>query len=182
MFNHSNSLVFRYILLGSVLLLGSCSSGDQYADIKTFMKEVEDKPRGTIAPLPEFEPYQPFTYGAANLRSPFEPPVVIATKTASQRKNIGVKPPKDHVKQYLERFSIASLSMVGTLQQSNETWALIQDNSGGVHRVQVGDFMGTQWGQIESINDSRIDITEIVNDGSGGWLRRPRTIEIKGLD
>ncbi len=182
MYKISISLAFRYLLLGSLFLLGSCSSGDQYADIKAFMKEVEDKPRGTIAPLPEFEPYQPFTYGAANLRSPFEPPVVIPTKTELQRKNIGVKPPKDHVKQYLERFSIASLSMVGTLQQNNETWALIQDNSGGVHRVQVGDFMGTQWGQIESINDSRIDITEIVNDGAGGWLRRPRTIEIKGLD
>jgi type IV pilus assembly protein PilP len=42
--------------------------------------------------------------------------------------------------------------------------------------------MGSQWGQIESIDDARIDITEIVSDGAGGWLRRPRSIELKGLE
>ncbi len=171
------------MLLGCFsLLLAGCSSGDEFSDIRQFMKDVENKPRGTIAPLPEFEPYQPFTYGAANTRSPFEPPVVVPPKTEEQRRNIGVKPPKDHVKQYLERFNLATLNMVGTLQQDNETWALIEDNDGGVHRVQVGDYMGTQWGQIESINDTRIDITEIVSDGAGGWLRRPRTLELKGLN
>jgi len=159
-----------------------CSNGDQFGDIRGFMAEVEGRPKGQIVPLPEFKPYQPFTYGAANRRSPFEPPVVVSPKTAEQRKNIGVKPPKDHVKQYLERFSLASLAMVGTLQQNNATWALIEDNTGGVHRVQVGDYMGSQWGQIESIDDNRIDITEIVTDGASGWLRRPRTIELKGLD
>ena len=163
-------------------LIVGCSSDDKYANIRGFMAEVEAKPKGSIAPLPEFEPYQAFTYGAANMRSPFEPPIIVPAKTEEQRKNIGVKPPKDHVKQYLERFSLGSLSMVGTLQQSNETWALIEDDTGGVHRVQVGDYMGSQWGQIESIEDGRIDITEIVSDGGEGWLRRPRTLELKGLD
>ncbi|MDB9868938.1 pilus assembly protein PilP [Pseudomonadales bacterium] len=31
------------------------------------------------------------------------------------------------------------------------------------------------------MNDTRVDITEIVSDGAGGWLRRPRTIELQGL-
>ena len=108
--------------------------------------------------------------------------MVIPDRKESQKRNIGVTPPKDHVKQYLERFNLAVLSMVGTLQQENETWALIQDGDGGVHRVRVGDYMGSNWGKIDSINDARIDITEIVSDGGDGWLRRPRTIEIKGLD
>ena len=163
-------------------LIVGCSNGDKYGGIRAFMKEVEAKPRGTIAPLPEFEPYQAFAYGASNLRSPFQPPVIVPVKSEEQRKNIGVKPPKDHVKEYLERFSLASLTMVGTLQQRSQRWALIEDDIGGVHRVQVGDYMGSQWGQIESIEDSRIDITEIVSDGGDGWLRRPRTIELKGLE
>ncbi|MEX0941927.1 MAG: pilus assembly protein PilP [Pseudomonadales bacterium] len=168
-------------LVALVVLLGACSSGDQYADLRAFMAEIEQKPRGSIAPLPEFEPYQPFTYGAANLRSPFEPPVIVPPRTEEQKQNIGVKPPQDHVRQYLERFNLGALAMVGTLQQDNSSWALIEDETGGVHRVQVGDYMGTNWGKIESINDARIDITEIVSDGQGGWLRRPRTIELRGL-
>ena len=168
-------------LLLLVVLLSACSTGDRFADLRVFMSDIEKRPTGSIAPLPEFEPYQPFTYGAANLRSPFEAPVVLPPRTEEQRRNIGVKPPQDHVKQYLERFNLVGISMVGTLQQDNSTWALVEDDTGGVHRVQVGDYMGTNWGKIESINDIRIDITEIVSDGQGGWLRRPRTVELRGL-
>ncbi|MFT4631067.1 MAG: type IV pilus assembly protein PilP [Candidatus Pseudothioglobus sp.] len=164
-----------------VMLMTGCSSGDENADIKAFIAEVDAKPKGRIAPLPEFASYEPFTYGTANRRSPFEEPIIVPPKSAEQRRNVGVKPPQDHVKQFLERFNFSSLTMVGTLEQSGGSWALVQDAEGGVHRVQVGDFMGTSWGQIESINDTRIDLTEIVNDGAGGWLRRPRTLELKGL-
>ena len=168
-------------LLLATLLLAGCSGGDEFSDLRGFMKEVESKPRGAIAPLPEFESYTTFTYGAANQRSPFEPPVVVAQKTSEQKKNIGVKPPQNHVKEYLERFQLASLAMVGTLQQNDSTFALIEDSQGGVHRVQVGDYMGDKWGQIESIKDARVEITEIVSDGGGGWLRRPRVVELRGL-
>ncbi|MBL6689893.1 MAG: pilus assembly protein PilP [Pseudomonadales bacterium] len=169
------------LLMVALAVLAGCSGGDRYADLREFMQEVEGKPRGTIAPLPEFEAYQAFTYGAANQRSPFEPPVIIPPKTEEQKRNVGVKPPKNHVKQYLERFPLSALAMVGTLQKDNTSFALIEDSQGGVHRVQVGDYMGDQWGQIESIEDTRIDVTEIVSDGAGGWLRRPRTIELRGF-
>jgi len=173
----------KWILLcGFAVSLAGCSSGDEYADIRAFQADIASRPTGHIAPLPEFEPYQPFTYGAANTRSPFEPPVVVPPKKVEPETGPKVQPPKDHVKQYLERFNLAALAMVGTLQQNNQTWALVEDNTGGVHRVQVGDYMGTQWGVIESITDARIDITEIVSDGSGGWLLRPRTLELKGLN
>lgn len=168
-------------LVCMALLLTACSSGDPYADIKAFMQGIEDQPLANIAPSPEFESYQTFTYGASNRRSPFEPPVVIPQKTDEQKRNVGLKPPQDHVKQYLERFNLSSLSMVGTLAQDGHSWALIEDGERGVHRVQVGDYMGSSWGQIERISDTGIDITEIVSDGAGGWLRRPRTIELKGL-
>jgi type IV pilus assembly protein PilP len=171
-------------LLGMILatlLLAGCGGGDQFADIRNFMTEIENKPRGSIAPLPEFESYTTFTYGAANQRSPFEPPIVVSTKSSEQKKNMGVKPPQNHVKEFLERYQLASLAMVGTLQKGNSIFALVEDSQGGVHRVQVGDYMGDKWGQIKSIEDARIDITEIVSDGAGGWLRRPRTVELRGL-
>jgi len=176
---HLTNTPSRFILLTLVFMLSGCSGGSDFADIRDFMEDVKQKPRGSIAPLPEFEPYQPFTYGASNRRSPFEPPVVIVVRTEEQRRNIGVKPPQDHVKQYLERFNLAALQMVGIMKQKESTWALIEDDTGGVTRVQVGDYMGGSWGKIESINDSRIDITEIVSDGASGWLRRPRSIELK---
>ncbi|MFT5208939.1 MAG: type IV pilus assembly protein PilP [Flavobacterium sp.] len=174
-----NGILHKLILVSVIALISGCFDSTDFADIKKFMNDVKEKPRGNIAPLPEFEPYQPFSYGASNRRSPFSPQVDIPVKSELQRQNIGVKPPQDHVKQYLERFNLTALQMVGIMKRNEFTWALIEDNAGGVHRVQVGDFMGTSWGKIESINDSRIDITEIVSDGASGWLRKPRSIELK---
>ena len=164
-----------------VLLLAACSSDDEYADITAFMESVKAQPVGSIAPLPEFESYQAFSYSAANRRSPFEPPIIVVQKSEEQKRNVGIKPPPDHVKQYLEKYNLSALSMVGTLEQDGNSWALVEDGDQGVHRVQVGDYLGSSWGRVEGINDSRIDITVIVSDGSGGWLRRPRTIELQGL-
>ena len=118
-------VIWSFAWAGASLLLSACGTDDQYADIRSFMTEVENEPNGQIAPLPEFEPYQPFTYGSANLRSPFEPPVVLPVLTEEQQVNNGVNPPVDHVKQYLERFNLASLVMVGSLKQAGATWALI---------------------------------------------------------
>jgi type IV pilus assembly protein PilP len=72
------------VTVGLCLLMVGCAGGDQYADIKSFMREVEGKELPGIAPLPEFEPYQPFTYGASNRRSPFDAPVIIPQKTDQQ--------------------------------------------------------------------------------------------------
>ena len=167
-------------IVPALALVSGCSTGDQFEDIRAFMTEIENKPRGSIVPLPEFKAYQAFTYGASNQRSPFEPPVIVPPKSAEQERNIGISPPKNHVKQYLERFPLSALAMVGTLQKDSSIYALIEDSNGAVHRVQVGGYMGDQWGQIESVEEARIDVTEIVADGAGGWLRRPRTIELRG--
>ena len=167
-------------LVGALLI--SCSSGDEFADIRAFIRDVESRPKGSIRPLPEFEAYQAFTYGAANQRSPFEPPIILPPKSKAEKRKIGIEPPKNHVKQYLEKFPLSALAMVGTLKKNESVFGLIEDSDGGVHRVEAGDFMGDQWGQIERIEETRIDITEIVADGIGGWLRRPRSIELRGLD
>ena len=107
------------------LLLSACSSGDQYADINIFMEGVKAQPVGSIAPLPEFDSYQAFSYSTANRRSPFEPPIIVAPKSEEQKRNVGIKPPQDHVKQYLEKYNLAALSMVGTLEQDGTIWARV---------------------------------------------------------
>ena len=162
-------------------LLAACSGGDRYADLRGFMTEVEGRPHGAIAPLPEFETYQAFTYGATNQRSPFMPPAIVPVKTEEQTRKTGVKPPDNHVKQYLEHFPLTALAMVGTLKTDKASFALVQDARAGVHRVRVGDYLGDQWGQIEAIEETRIKVTEIVSDGAGGWLKSPGTIELRRL-
>lgn len=171
----SNYRGIFYILL---LILSGCSSASKFSDLNDFIAEVGSRPKGKIQPLPPFEPYQAFTYGAKNLRSPFVPPIVIKKLGPDQIKNRDLKPPANHKKQFLERFNLATLNMVGTLSKEDSTWALIKDMDGGIHRVKVGDYMGSNFGQVESIKDDQLDLTEIVDDGQGGWQKRPRTLDL----
>jgi type IV pilus assembly protein PilP len=71
--------------------------------------------------------------------------------------------------------------MVGTLQKpQGDLFALVKDGYGGVVRVREGEYMGRNHGRIVSIQKDRINLIEIVPDGQGGWLERPRTLALNG--
>jgi type IV pilus assembly protein PilP len=160
-------------------LLAGCGGGE-FSDLQEFVAEVDARPAPPIRPLPPFTQVEPFAYEAMGLRSPFEPPVVV--RPSERPTGPQVKPNPNRVKQYLEQFTIASLSMVGTMSQGSHMYALIQDSEGGVHRVQPGDYMGTDHGKIESIDEAEIELVEIVPDGTGSWVERIRTVSLGGGD
>jgi type IV pilus assembly protein PilP len=172
------SMYFRgsLVVLFSLSLVG-CGGGEDFADIQQFMAEMDALPKQRIEPLPPFEQVPPFAYQASNQRSPFEPPVLVKRV---ERKGGGpqVVPDFNRVKQFLEQYTVGRLSMVGTLAQNGSMFALIKDGDGGVHRVQQGDFIGTDHGQISIIGEGAIELIEIVPDGTGGWIERARTVSL----
>ena len=167
----------KVLTLAVFLTLVGCGGGDHLADVRGFMKDVTARPVPSIKPLPEFKPYEAFKYGAANQRSPFQPPMVIPDDSRGNAPSL-VQPPANHERAYLEQFNIASLSLVGSLEIGSSYYGLIKDQDGLIHQVGVGDYLGTQWGRIERIEEAHVELVEIVSNGGGGWLRRPRTIEM----
>ena len=165
------------VVLAVFLTLVGCGGGDHLADVRGFMKDVTARPVPSIKPLPEFKPYEAFKYGSANQRSPFQPPMVIPDDSRGNAPSL-VQPPTNHERTYLEQFNIASLSLVGSLEIGSTYYGLIRDQDGLIHQVGVGDYIGTQWGRIERIEEAHLELVEIVSNGGGGWLRRPRTIEM----
>jgi type IV pilus assembly protein PilP len=164
------------LIIISCSILAACSNSD-YSDIQAFMDEVRSRPKGPIEPLPKFQPYESFTYGAASLRNPFQPPVKLDL-TSRQKGSVDVKPDESRVKQFLEDFNIETFQMVGTLSNDGGVFALISGAS-GVHRVRIGDYLGRNHGKILAIDEAKIDVVEIVPDGEGGWLERPRSLSLK---
>ncbi len=161
-------------------LLSACTSSNDMGDLKAFVAKAEQRKPGPIEPLPPFEQVAPFAYQASAMRSPFEPPVQV--HSPNRPSGPQVKPDPNRPKQYLEHYTIANLAMVGTLSKDRQRYALVQDSDGGVHRVQKGDYMGTDNGKIEAIEESGIELTEIVPDGTGGWVERSRTVPLGGGD
>ena len=156
-------------------LLGGC--GRDFSDLDAWMAEVRARPKGTIEPPPVFKPYESFTYSAQSLRAPFDKPLS-AKETAALSPGSDVKPDLLRPKEFLERFNFEQLSMVGTLEQQGTLWALIGDGEGGVHRVRVGNYLGKDYGKIVEATETSIAVEEIVPNGVGGWIRKPRTIKL----
>ena len=171
-------------ILGIALV--GCSQDQGYQDLDEFMAEARDRPQGRIEPLPEFEAYEAFSYGASGQRSPFEPPaeVQLEEDDDEDKPESDISPDMNRPTEPLERFSIGDLTMVGTLQRADQgvLYALIRDNQGGIHRVTVGDYMGQNYGRVERVTETRIQLREIVSDGGEGWVRRPRTLTLSSQE
>lgn len=176
--------VFSYVknssLIASVVLLASCG-GNDFRDLDAFMATSKAKPAGQIEPIPPFKAYKAFTYGAAGLRSPFEKPVEVK-EIARMQLASNVEPDLDRTKEFLEQFSLDSLTMVGSLEQAGTLWVLMQDREGGVHRVKEGNYVGRNHGRILEAAESYIALIEIVASGTDGWVERPRTIKLRVVE
>ncbi|WP_433738292.1 pilus assembly protein PilP [Pseudomonas putida] len=166
-----------FSLVAVLAVLTGCGSGDDFSDLDAYMNEMLLRAPGKIEPTPTFRSYPTFTYNAASLRSPFSQQVRVDL-AGQKRGSRNVKPDPYRAKQFLEGFNIEQFEMVGTISNATGFFALLR-GAGGVHRLKVGDYLGRNEGRIVAINASQVDVVEIVPDGEGAWLERPRTIPLK---
>ena len=160
--------------------LAGCTQGGDFSDLDRFMEETRAKPRGHVEPLPEFQAYEAFTYSAADRRAPFEPPIDVQLTMLDEQPESTVEPDLDRPKEVLENYGLTDLEMVGTLTSANgNLFALIEDADGGIHMVRNGNYMGTNYGRIIGISETRVELLEIVPNGSGGWVERPRSLSLE---
>lgn len=154
------------LALAAVIGLAGCTGAD--GDLQQFIRQTEQQPGGHVDPLPEIKPYQTFVYDDQNLRSPFVPSQASSFNT--------VRPDSKRPREFLEQFSLDTLRMVGTIRIAGTMYGLVQTKDGIVHRVTVGNYMGQNDGRISDISPSKIDLTEIVPDGLGGYMKRPAAL------
>ncbi|MCW8126684.1 pilus assembly protein PilP [Microbulbifer halophilus] len=167
--------------IAALLALTGCSLDGDHSDLHQKMAAVEHKPKGQIDPIPTFTPYSPYVYSAAAQRSPFSRPVLESDQRLVGRK-LDVAPDTNRQRELLEGYPFDALSMVGTLSRAGQLWALIDDGEGGIHRITVGNYLGKNHGRVVNASQSQLDVLEIVPDGTGGWIERPRALTLEEKD
>ncbi|USD23598.1 pilus assembly protein PilP [Microbulbifer variabilis] len=145
------------------------------------MAEVERRPKGQIEPIPTFTPYSPYIYSAAAQRSPFTRPVLESDQRLVGRR-LEIAPDLSRRRELLESINFDALAMVGTISRDGQLWALIDDGNGGIHRVTVGNYLGKNHGRVVSATPTQLDVLEIIPDGTGGWIERPRALALEEKD
>ena len=165
------------------LSMSGCLWVDEIDDLKSYTREQQARPSGKIEPLPTFKPYESFVYEGASLRDPFRALV----KSHGRREELpddGVKPDLSRPSEYLEEFSVDELNMVGVITQPGGSmlWALVKDPNNEVHRVHQGNYLGNDYGKIVGISERGLELVEIISNGRGGWMQRPRTLSLEKQD
>ncbi len=162
------------IAIAASAMFTGCSA--DLSDIDQYVKQIKSHHTGNIEPLPQMKPYERFAYDPGNRRDPFLPD----QGTLGLAGNSPASPPPDVHRNLepLEEFPLDSLRMVGTLTTQGQTWALVRDGQGVVHRITLGNHLGKNYGEILAINDADIKIRERVPNGLGGWMMRDTSITL----
>ena len=113
---------------------------------------------------------------------PFVPGRIVVTQVASgggSGAGGGVQPDLNRPKEPLEGFPLEAIQMVGTLSQSQDTFALVRAGA-NLFRVKKGNYMGQNFGVIVGIDDSQISLKEVVQDSGGDWVERSSSLQLEG--
>lgn len=166
----------KLLILAFILTITACQQ--EKADLSLYVAKIKERPKVTPEPVPLLQAYERFEYAASELRNPFLPPVVVDLLAPSEVKvkiDNGILPNMDRRKENLEGYDLTELSLVGTMEQDT-IWALIRSPDGEIHRVQSGNYMGKNYGEILTISDVKVTLQETVPDGDGGYIYREQDI------
>jgi type IV pilus assembly protein PilP len=165
---------------GAVLVavvLSACT--ESMDDLDKYIASVKARPADPISPIPPVKTYTPYEYEGLEGRDPFRQSISEGSDDVrSTASNSGPRPDFERPKEYLERYELDTLSMVGTFAKEDNYWALVRDPEGIIHRVPSGNFIGKNHGQVVNIQTTKVVLSELISDGAGGWLVREASIAL----
>jgi type IV pilus assembly protein PilP len=171
----------RALVLASVLALAGCG-GEEFGDLKKELQALTKDLRGRVEPLPQVKPYEPVPYKGEGEVDPFRPERIVVAEAGaaapSSASSARINEERRRAKEPLEAFPLESISMVGTLTQKKETFALVKAGT-NLYRVRRGNYMGQNFGVITSIDENQISLKELVQDSGGDWIERTSALQLQ---
>lgn len=167
------------LLISVPVFLTACTG--QEDNLKRYIDEVKARPATPIPPIPAVRTYTPYKYEGLSGRDPFRQSIREGAEQVAQGgPSKGPRPDLQRPREYLERFELDTLEMVGTFSKETSDWALVKDPDGVVHRVSVGNYLGKNHGKVSVISVDEVQLSEFITDGIGGWLVREASLALEG--
>lgn len=161
-------------------LVGCAASEDD--ELQAWMKTqmAETKPR--VTPLSEPKKFVPQPYTEEGLTDPFnilKLTQALKSESAQSPSNATlIAPELSRRKEALESFPLDSMSLVGSIIKKGQPLALVKvDNL--LYQVRVGNYLGSNYGRVTKVDETQVNLREIVQDAAGEWIERPATLQLQ---
>lgn len=162
---------------GVAAVLAGCSAGLAELQAWTEQQRREAKPRSQ--PLLPPRRFDPEPYQLRDQTDPFDPQKLsIALRQETRQVSAAIAQELNRRREPLEAYSLGDIRMVGSLNRQGTRMALITADR-LLYQVKVGDYLGQNFGRILRIEESRIDLRELVQDATGEWVERPASLELQ---
>ncbi|WP_290650060.1 pilus assembly protein PilP [Aquisalimonas sp.] len=162
------------LALAAMVLAGCYRDTD---DLEAYIEETRQRPAPALDPVPEPEPARSHRYPDLDIRDPFQRlSFAQSDDERNQAADDGPRPDQQRPREPLEEFPLDSMRMAGSLEQGGARWGLVRDPSGRIHRVQEGNYLGKNHGEIKHITEQRIEVLELTPAPGGGWREREASL------
>lgn len=161
------------LAITAVAVLSGCSFSSD-VEIQQWMASVRQDMKPTVTPVPEPKEFSPQTYDGRAAVDPFDAQKVqmaVARQAQARASASAIKPDLDRRREVLEGFSLDQIRMVGMMRNAGANVALLE-TSGQLHKVQVGNYIGQNFGLITHVSETEVQLKEIVQDAAGEWVER----------
>ncbi len=166
-----------FLAIGMLTMIASCGD-DGMQDLRQFVKQTKARKPGRIEPLPEIKQIETFVYLPGDRRNPFLPAQSAEAEAIAAQDDGGLTPDPNRRKEELEQFPLDSIRMVGTVDMNDTTWGLVKTSDKTIYRVKIGNYMGQNHGQITSITEDKIELTEIIPKKPRGFMERQASVSL----
>lgn len=169
------------LLLVSSGFLAACG-GSKEDDVRQWMVEERNRTQPKVTPIPAPKQFKPEPYSNATALEPFSnQKLTQALKRDSSQAAANVAliaPELARRKEPLEAFPLDTMVLVGSIIKAGRHVALLKVDS-LLYQVQVGGYLGQNYGKVTKITETEITLREIVQDAVGEWIERVATIQLQ---
>lgn len=163
------------LLLSLSCLLAACND-DEHSDLKEWMTEEAKNIKGHVDVPPPLITPPIVSYAAKDLESPFSPEKIRTRDGGSL--NDPSNPEAGRPPEYLEKFPLESMRLIGVVTYMGKTYAVIQTPEKPKH-VTVGNYIGPNYGKIVEITKTQMRISETVKDANDLWVHRDKILYLQ---
>lgn len=164
----------------AAVLAGCGAPGED--ELRQWMATERAQAKPNVTPIAEPKQFLPQPYGAEAEMEPFNPlklTQALRRESAQMASNAAlIAPEMARRKEPLEAFPLDTMAMVGSLNKTGKPTALLKVDK-LLYQVQVGNYLGQNYGRITAITETAIQLREIVQDSTGDWVERMTSLELQ---